>query len=296
MTMTADAHRRARGNVKPTVAIFAQGAMGAGLAGVLSQHGLTVLTNLEGRSPASADRAGAAGMRSVPWDEFCRADVILSVLPPAEALNFARRLAPLLAQRAPAALYVDCNAICPETVREVGAVTRAGGAEFADIGIIGAPPRAGGPQPRLYCAGDGRERLAALCEYGLEVRALDGPVGTASALKMAYGGITKGLIAVASAMILGAARADIGVQLERELSESEPQLLASLSRRVTDMLPKAYRWVGEMQEISRFLSADPAASAIYGDIAGLYRRLAQDVAGDRREAEVLEAFFRSPAR
>ena len=45
------------------VAIIAQGAMGAGMAHRLTSHGATVLTSLAGRSPASARRAAAAGMR-----------------------------------------------------------------------------------------------------------------------------------------------------------------------------------------------------------------------------------------
>jgi putative dehydrogenase len=48
--------------MNPTVAVVAQGAMGAGVGARLVERGLTVLTSLEGRSEASAKRAKAAGM------------------------------------------------------------------------------------------------------------------------------------------------------------------------------------------------------------------------------------------
>jgi putative dehydrogenase len=277
--------------VKPNVAIFAQGTMGAGLAGVLTHHGVSVRTTLDGRSAASAARASAAGMHAVPFEELAGADVVLSILPPGEALPFARRFARTLAKSARRPLYVDCNAVSPRSVRAIEKTIVAAGCTFADIGIIGLPPGTASAPPRLYAAGSGTALLDSLQQYGLDVRRLDGPPGTASALKMAYGGITKGLIAVASAMILGASDEGVAEYLFRELSDSEPQLLASLSRRIVDMLPKAYRWVAEMKEISGFLAADPAAAAMYRNVAQFYARMAADAAGPGESAEALRRFF-----
>jgi L-threonate 2-dehydrogenase len=277
--------------VNPVVSIFAQGAMGAGLAAALTQHGISVLTALEGRSAESAARARAAGMRSVPFERLADADLILSVLPPAEALPFARDLAPHLIATARKPLFVDCNAISPSTLQHVGAVIASTGTAFADVGIIGLPPHSGAPSPRLYAAGAGMELLESLNRFGLDVRPLHGAPGTASALKMSYAGITKGFTAIASAMILGADRAGIGADLRSELSQSEPELFASLTRRIQDMPSKAYRWVAEMREISEFLSEDSASSSIYDNIADLYSRLAADVLGTSSEAATLTRFF-----
>ncbi|HEX3845885.1 MAG TPA: DUF1932 domain-containing protein [Steroidobacteraceae bacterium] len=279
--------------MNPIVAIFAQGAMGAGLAKVLTSHGVTVLTSLEGRSAASAARARDAGMQAVRFEDLASADLVLAVLPPAEALPFARRFAAAAGAAARKPLYVDCNAISPDSVRRIETVLIEAGCAFADIGIIGLPPREGSPAPRLYAAGPGAGRLDTLRDHGLEVRRLEGPAGTASALKMAYGGITKGVAAVASAMILGASRAHVAGHLAKELADSEGPLLASLTKRIPDMLPKAYRWVAEMREISEFCAADPAAAAIYAGAADFYARIAADVAGPRDSAEQLERFFRA---
>ncbi|WP_253713756.1 hypothetical protein [Bradyrhizobium sp. WD16] len=64
-----------------------------------------------------------------------------------------------------------------------------------------------------------------LGRHGLDVRVIDGPVGAASALKLSYAGITKGLVAIAATMVLAAERAGAGPALRAELAASQPQLL-----------------------------------------------------------------------
>jgi L-threonate 2-dehydrogenase len=277
--------------VKLVVAIVAQGTMGTGLARRLVEHGVEVFTTLAGRSSASQSRAAAAGMTAVPLARLTEADFLLSILPPATALPFAMDLAPLLRSAARKPLFVDCNAVSPATLRSIADVVNGAGAGFVDVGIIGLPPKPGYSGPHLYAAGESAAQLSCLCDYGLDVRVLDGPIGTASALKMSYAGITKGITAVATTMVLAATRAGLARALERELAESEPALLASLARRLPDMVPKAYRWVAEMQQIRQFAAEDGAAAGIFTGAAQLYERIALDASTERRETTALEKFF-----
>jgi hypothetical protein len=99
---------------------------------------------------------------------------------------------------------------------------------------------------------------------------------------MSYAGITKGLTGIGAAMMLGATRSGADAALAQELAESQPQLLAWLSRQVPGMYPKAYRWVAEMDEIAAFAAADPAAPQIYHGLARLYERLATAAAESER--------------
>lgn len=278
-------------NMKPTVAIVAAGNMGAGLARSLAERGIDVLTTLGGRSAASQQRAQAAGMKAVSAAELTGADFLLSVLPPGQALPFAQQMAPLLESATRKPLFVDCNAVSPDTVRQIGAVICATGTPFADGAIIGLPPQREGKGPHIYLSGEHAPGLKALVRYGLDIRVLEGPIGAASALKMSFAGINKGLTAVASAMILAATRAGTAQALQQELAESWPLLLDTLSRQVPDMLPKAYRWVAEMHEIARF-AADPPARQIYEGAAQLYGKIAQDFAGERLDSSALKDFFR----
>jgi 3-hydroxyisobutyrate dehydrogenase-like beta-hydroxyacid dehydrogenase len=272
----------------PTVAIIAQGAMGAGIARRLTATGVTVLTCLEGRSQASADRAVSAGMQAVTPEEAARAEILLSVLPPVEALALAEHYAPLLR---PGTIYADCNAISPALAERIGEVLQPSGCAYVDAGIIGGPPREDGYTPKIYASGPHAAKLVALEAHGLLIPVLDGPVGAASALKMCYAGITKGLTAIGSAMFLAATRAGAAEALHAEIAQSQPTLLPWLGRFIPSMYDKACRWVGEMEEIAAFLGNGRGESAIYEGAAKLYVRLAADNAGDGKEIGALQRFL-----
>ncbi len=258
-----------------TVAIVAQGKMGAGVGRRLVDHWVEVRTLLAGRSAASAERARAAGMQPAAdaRELLDGADFFLSILPPGEALALARQMAPALSALARKPIYVDCNAVSPQTAAEIAAAIAPTGAEFVDGGIIGGPPREG-YSPAIYAAGPAVGATRVLRDYGLDWRAIDGPVGAASGLKMSYAGITKGTTAIAAAMLLGAARFGCGEALIAELSKSQPEMLKRMRSSIPGMYDKAYRWVGEMEEISDFLGASPPAAEIYAAIARLYAMLA----------------------
>jgi putative dehydrogenase len=274
-----------------TIAIIAPGNMGAGLAARVRDAGFTVLTLLAGRGAATLGRARDAGMQDASPQEIAACPVILSVVPPGRAHMLARDLAPALAAARVKPLYVDCNAVSPETVKVIGETVTATGAAFADAGIIGLPPAADGPLPVIYASGEAAPGLAALNHAGLDIRVLDGPVGAASTLKMCYAGIGKGLTALASAMILAADRAGAGEALRAEMERSQKVLLGRLDGSIPDMFPKAYRWVAEMEEIAGFLGEDRPESGIYRGMAGFYDRLAGDFDAQGPEIAALKRFL-----
>jgi L-threonate 2-dehydrogenase len=273
-----------------TIAIIAAGEMGAGIGRRLHEGGARVLTSLSGRSPASALRAERAGMVAIPNDDdmLAQADFFLSVVPPGGALALAERLRPALQLSARKPIYVDCNAVAPETAIRIGEAIAGTGSCYVDAGIIGGPPN-GSYSPKIYLSGEGAKDVEHLSSYGLAFSVVEGPIGAASALKMSYAGITKGLTAIGTAMILGALRAGCADALRRELADSQPNLLAYLARQIPNMYPKAYRWVAEMEEIADFLQGDAAAPAIYDGMAQFYDRIAEaKTKGSAEDGELAE--------
>ncbi len=258
------------------IAVIAQGTMGAGVGRRLHESGAEVRTLLTGRSPASAERARVAGMAPAVDERalLSGADFFLSILPPGEAEPLARRLAPTLAALDRKPVYLDCNAVSPQTAIRIGEVIAPTGAHFVDAGIIGGPPRAGYKGPSIYASGEHVREAVPLRDWGINLRAIEGPIGAASAVKMSYAGITKGTTAIAAAMLLGAARFGCGEALIAELSDSQPQMLARMRSGIPGMYDKAYRWVAEMEEISDFLEKNPPSHDIYAGVARLYDFLA----------------------
>ena len=258
-----------------TIGVIAMGEMGSATARRLRERGATVITSLAGRSAASAARAEKAGAVPVATDnEFAgQSDFILSIVPPGDAVALAERLAPAIKRAGRKAIYVDCNAVSPQTAERIGAVLDGTGCTYVDAGIIGPPP---GPNSRtiFYASGPGAKAFERLAEHGLSVRVMDGPNGAASAMKLSYAGITKGCTAIGSAMMLGATRGGTADALLQELSESQPMLLNWMRGFVSRMPPKAYRWVAEMEEIAQFQEDDAAARDMYLGIARFYQQIA----------------------
>ena len=277
--------------MNPTVAVVAQGAMGAGVGGRLAERGLHVITSLAGRSEASAMRAKAAGMVAASDQEVAQADYFLSIVPPSEALALAEKMAALIGPNNKKPVYVDCNAVSPPTKVEIGNAITKSGAPFVDVGIIGLPPK-DGSSPWLHASGPDAARFGALGDFGININVIEGPVGAASALKMSYAGITKGVTALGAMMMLAATRNGAADGLRAELERSQPALLPWFQRSIPAMFSKAYRFVGEMDEIADFVGEDPAAQKLYQAISEFYTRLAADFEAKQAETNALSTFLK----
>lgn len=275
----------------PTIAVIAPGAMGSAVGCQLTEHGARVLTFTEGRSEQTVARAKQAGMTPASLQEIAGAELILSIVPPAEAVALAEKLAPVLREGKSKAAYADLNAINPDTMRKVAAVLSETGCDVIDGSIIGLPAAPGGQGPMFYVSGDPNRRTDALSKFGLRLRRIEAPIGAASSLKMVYAGMNKGMTALHTAMLLAAERAGCAESLRQELSESAPQVLARLTRAVPDMYPKAYRWVAEMREIAEFLGPDDPAAKIFEANAKIFSQIAKDQKGERKLAEILDGIL-----
>lgn len=213
-----------------------------------------VLWASEGRSEATKSRAPAfTDVGSV--SELVRAsEIILSVAPPA----IAEEVAEQVFAEGFDGVFVEANAISPERMRRIAKL----GPRVVDGSIIAATG------VNLYLAGDGAERVAELFA-GSEVRAitLDGEIGAASALKMAFGGWNKIGIAL-TAQAHAIARA-YGVDEWLE-AEGVP---ADRLPRVAD---RAWRWAPEMDEIADACTELAVADGIPRGAADFYRRLSHE--------------------
>ncbi len=268
------------------VGVLHPGVMGATVAGNCTA---TAWWCSEERSPASAARArrwgiGDAGTLAALAE---RSDVIVSVCPPAEALAVADAVASLRF----GGVYVDANAIAPSTARTIATRFE----RFVDGGIIGPPAERPGTT-RMYLSGPSAIDVAGLwSETALDVRPIEGGPGAASALKMAYATWTK----VASALLLDvralAAAEGVEAALLEEWALSQPGTTERSEGVARGVAPKAWRFVGEMEEIETAFADAGLVSEFAVGAADLYRRLMDFRDADPGEidiASVLAAILR----
>jgi hypothetical protein len=244
------------------IGILHPGQMGSAVAASIRNGGNEVFWASEGRSRFSRERASALGLIDVVtvarMCEECAA--IVSVCPPEFADDVANQVRSLSFR----GLFVDANAISPERVRRMQS-----GLRFVDASIIGLPPA-----PWIYFSGEHASEAASYFEGGpIKTEVIEGEIGKASALKMCFAGYSKGTSALLCAILALADQLDVRDLLERQWARM-PGSPANPAKIVASVLPKAWRFAPEMNEIAATLEAaglspdfHKAAARIYADVA-----------------------------
>ena len=268
----------------PVIGILTPGDMGSALGRVLRDHGVEGVTCLAGRSELTHLRAREAGFRELPsYDDLVQeAELVLSVLVPAEAEAVAGRIAESLARTGARPLYADCNAVSPGTVARIAGRITATGATFIDAAIIGPPPRPDGARgTRIYCSGPDTHALEALGERGLDVRVVGPAFGQASGLKMVYAASTKGVIALWTELLTAARALGLDQALAGEFALSRPEIARQLAGGIPSMPRRARRWVGEMEEIAATFAELGLTPRMLQGAADMYRLVGDTALADQ---------------
>ena len=253
------------------VGLMTPGDMGQGVAIQIKARGFTVCTALGQRSERSRTLAREAGLTDLGSVERLieECDVVLSVMNPGAAVDFARDAAQALRASGRKTLIVDANAIAPDTVHEIAGIVEGAGGRFLDAGIIGPPPR-GTAKAHLYVSGPGAADLEQLGGPQLIVKVVSERIADASALKMCYGGLNKGTQALWLEILMAAKRLGVDELLEEQLRHSRSDLLDWALGQYPKMPPKAYRWVPEMLEISKTLGTSGVTPKVFQGAADIY--------------------------
>ena len=88
----------------------------------------------------------------------------------------------------------------------------------------------------------------------LDDKVLGDEIGKASALKMCYAANTKGAVALLAGILATAESLGVREALFHQWKGEDPELPDQIFRRIQANAPKAWRFVGEMKEISRTFS------------------------------------------
>ena len=252
------------------IALFHPGAMGSTVGRALVSSGHQVRWLVTGRSEATTARAEAAGLTPASDMDALLEDCagVISVCPPDTAFAVAESVH----QTGFDGLYVDANAIAPATARSIHALL---GERFVDGGIIGPPARQPGTT-RLYLSGEQARDVNGWFSDGvLGVQCIGGPPGAASALKMCYAAYTKGTSALLLAIraLADAEGVTDALLAEWGISQSELQRRSEGAARGT--AGKAWRFVGEMEEIAATFSAQDLPGGFHEAAAEIYRRMSE---------------------
>jgi hypothetical protein len=228
-------------------------------------------------------------------------DIILSIVPPRDAVATARRMErknTIETGQAPSLLFIDLNAISSKTAKLIAYMLhvstepstktpsrRSRSTSFPflssepesppiplpclDGGIIGGPP---------YLQDDGTWKKPSICISGpklthhlsaslisvLNIRNLGEKIGPASALKSCFASLSKGFTALSILSYTTAHSAGVLKELQEELQGFNPDMKRVAEAGLTRMPPKAYRWVEEMRQIGETFAEEGGFGAGLG--------------------------------
>jgi 3-hydroxyisobutyrate dehydrogenase-like beta-hydroxyacid dehydrogenase len=252
------------------IGIVSPGYMGSGLGWALRQGGARVVSTVEGRSARTRNLASEAGLELLPSlsDVVRAARIVLIVTPPGDALEAARSVAAACTETDASPIVADLNAVAPSTMESVASALKP--LRVVDGSISGPPPTVG-PGSSLYLSGPDAQAVADLpWEDRIRVVVLDGPVGTASALKMCTGSVYKGLVGLVTQAMRTAGHYGV---LEPVLEDLRRAGLERTST-VHSSAKKAHRFVAEMHEVA----ATQAGAGLTPDLFAAFAEVFADVA------------------
>ncbi|MEU1409751.1 DUF1932 domain-containing protein [Streptomyces sp. NPDC005728] len=236
-----------------TITLLFPDPMGTALGACAVQAGARVLwVPPEGGSVQGfAQYSGMLPCSSLA-DALARSDLALSYCPPNAAFDVARNVT----RHHFRGVYVDANAISPVQLSRIQELLAQRGIPLVDAVVIGPRP-GGGRQARLYACGEphGVDILKNAFGYtDVDVRRLDGPLGTASALKAAFAGFHKTSHMLAAICHALANAYGVGGELAAEARALNLRVLAS-PRNLPDVAARAWRWEPELREIADTLAS-----------------------------------------
>ncbi len=253
------------------IGIVHPGEMGISVAAAAQRSGREVYWASEDRSARTQERAAKFGLHDVhALSKLCATcSVIVSVCPPDAADAVARQVLAC----GFAGLYLDANAISPRRTIDMSQRMTAAGVAFVDGGIVGGPAWTPGTT-RLYLSGPRAEDVAACFSAGpLETQVLGGEPGKASALKMCYAAYTKGTTALLAAVVATAEHFGVRSDLSQQWTRDDPDSAKRGEERVRAASAKAWRFVGEMDEIATTFRDAGLPGEFHVAAAEIYRRL-----------------------
>ena len=254
------------------VAVVGTGDMGSAVGGALVRAGYRVVTAGERRSAPSRKLAAEAGIEDLGSLEAVvrEARLVLSIVPPAAATTFAAEVVGAMRAAGARPVFADCNAVAPETVLAIERALEPTGAPFVDVGIVGRGPGVGRERTRFYVSGAARAAVLDLDVDEIAFIDLGSDVGTASAMKMAYSALNKGIDALLATVLLAAERLGVRAPLIRELEFSQVEALERMQARVPFLGATAKRFAPEMAEIARTYESVGVTPAFHRGAEWLY--------------------------
>lgn len=268
------------------IGLLHPGTMGISVAAALQGNGHRVFWLPEGRSERTLARAEEHDLQRAASLEAMgqQCSLIVSLCPP----HFAEEIATQVINSRFEGIFLEANGIAPQKSRAIGERMLQAGIGYADGGIIG-PPVSQPHTTRLFLSGPEAGRVQdyfAFCPLDTQVLGVD--IGLASAIKMCDSAFQKGLLALLYETLGAAEHLNVRHPLMEHWQRDKNGVgnISIENDRLTRSATKAWRFIGEMEEVEATLASCPGLTPGFAQLAqDTYRRLAHFRPGGETPSE-----------
>jgi 3-hydroxyisobutyrate dehydrogenase-like beta-hydroxyacid dehydrogenase len=237
--------------------------MGHNVGRVLLEDSFSVVTTLIERSERTRRLCASTDITVLNSVTAAveRADAVLSIIPPTAAREVATDFAAAVQKTHHRPLFIDANAISPMTAQEVGEIVTAVGAPYLDACIVG-PAQDVRQRCTFYVSGPQAQLFEKHLGKSLRTQVLGDRIGQASAFKMAFSGLNKGLVALLYELTTAAHEFGFLDELLRRYKALLPGVMEALEWLVPTYPQHTARRADEMAELAEMLEHFGFSSAM----------------------------------
>ncbi|MDO5501239.1 MAG: NAD(P)-binding domain-containing protein [Propionibacteriaceae bacterium] len=254
-----------------TIGVLSPGAMGAALGRAWQRGGAKVVTTVAGRSARTQALAEGLDRLESVAEVVAAADVVVSVVPPAQVVANAEQIAKAARRAGVRPIVADLNAVSLPTMDRVAGLLAEAGCAVVDGSISGMPPGpTAGEATRVYLSGADAPALAGFDAPGLRSIVVGAEPGQASAIKMCTAAVYKGLTALMIQSLRTADSHGVADFVAADWADMLGALGADGPHRIALAVAKSDRFPDEMREIAATQEAAGWGGELYESIARVF--------------------------
>lgn len=239
-----------------TIGILYPGEMGCAIGQLLAENGCHVVTTIQGRSARTkrlCEQSQLTTLRSLS-EVVHSSEIILSLVPPAAALEVAQACRGQMAALEEPKVFIDANSISPLTAAKIADLWKDTLVCFVDAAIHGLASQLR-TRGTIYFSGTAAAEIAEHFSLLHRVYVVGEQPGQASLLKMLLAGMSKGVVALFVELTRAAHRAEVLPELLANYQTFYPGLMELLGRLLPTYPRHAVRRGKELMEVEATLRA-----------------------------------------
>lgn len=277
---------------KMTIGLLFPGDMGLAIAEVLLKNNFRVITTSKGRSQKTIDNIKNTDIEDLTslQQVVDESDVILSINSPNKSVEIAEKINNCISNSFKNKIFIDLNSNTPESVTKIDQIFSLNNTTFINGAVLGASKDMD-KDSVIVLSGKSRKQIIDLFEGIFKTKDAGENIESASAYKLLFSLVNKGINAVFFEVMAAASRYGIVDELNTSLQIYLPGTFEDLKKTTPTYIDNIERRMHEMQGLSEMQQNQGLPNNISSAAAKTFGLITQsEIFKTAKPTSVLETF------